>query len=1838
VLCRALCALLFVAWTAEWPLATDQILYCGHWRSPFQILGPLFVSVPGVNLFPWQLIVVALTPLCLFWPGAFRKRAWPMDGAIVISVASVALTFLWGWMRGGSPYNAYYQLWRFLVGLLVGLLLLSVIRRPRDVKALGLTVLTAALVRGGLCIYFYWEVVRGKIVPPPPYMTTHDDSLLFVAGVLVSASWALARGDRGGLAGHRRGVGWPAVRHRPERSAPGLDRAAPGPGDHVPPSAREGAPQDEAVPSPRLARPAHLRRGGLGPRGGGLRAGSCPRVHQRQRGQLDPGAPGGGPEPPLHDVDGRQPAPRNRLGGAVQKVTSVYANFGAEWWQYAYLPHNSLLATAVFGGLVGITGIWLVVPVAAFLAARGYRGQTRPTVRAGAMAALGILPAYAAQCYGDIGFQSLTGALILGVALAVAGKAAAWAEPFSEERREGCPAPGRRYRGGIGERAMCGIAGAIRSIPEERDSSRPRSERIGVVVERISEAQRHRGPDGYGLWQSSAQEVVFGHRRLAILDLSPAGAQPMVDPESGCAVTFNGEVYNFPAIRRDLEALGETFRSSCDTEVVLKAHKRWGIEAVERFRGIFALALWDPRARAVHLVRDPMGIKPLYWAVYRDDDTGEEVVLFASEVRALLASGAVARHLDPAAVASYLWQGFVVGPNTIVDGIRLLPAASILTIRADAPGRAGDSRSLRQYWRMPSSASRPTTVSELRDELVNAVRMQLVADVPLGVFLSGGIDSSAVAALASEAVPDAVHTFTIGFDLAGYDESVYAQQVADVVKSRHTRAVLTEQGFQEQLPDAFAAIDQPTFDGINTYFVSRAARGAGMTVALAGTGGDEVFGGYPSFVDIPRMLRAGARLPFGDEGGLGSRALDATVTLGARLANRLSWDLLKVAPPQTRWGKVADLARAAHDALGLLPGFLCPLHPRDPGRPRRGSGPEGAARPAARAARGRGGGLARAHRRQPRPATPFLSSSSPASSASACCATPTPPAWPSAWRCACRCSTTFSGRQLPLSIPRVASRRPARSACCASWRSAHSTPCCSSGRSRASCCRSTGGRGSGSNRACRPPSTTPGSRAARACAARPCARCGARSRQDGRASTGRACGRSTCCSPGARRTTWGWPHEAAVPVVAADPSDALGRPAAQLRAGECAAAPRRRGLRVLAGRPEARLPRAAAVGAAGPGRAGSASTWTAARSASSRNTRATRSVCRRCGSPPICERPCCSHGERLLPPLLRARLAWSDVVLADFPFLHPVFETTSAKGSLRVLSTHNLEHRLCPDWLGPAVRRIETRAAAASHIVVSCCSDDRDYFESHAPVRRSVVVPNGTDLRRFQGLAAAQRAAARRVLRIADDVLLLLFTGSKYGPNREAFEYLAGFAADERRLLEERRLHLLVVGGVAQPARLPCLTVTGKVDVVEPYFAAADIALNPIETGAGTNVKMAEFPRGAPADRQHRLRGARLRARARQDGLPVREDRAGGDAVPGARVVRRGARAAAADGGSRVRGERGRHRHGCGGAAAGGGDAPGARAKRAGGGAMAELDRRGHLPALDGVRGLAILMVLLFHFVAQTTATNRLEAGVNWVLSHGLLGVDLFFVLSGFLITGILYDSREQTGYFSSFYMRRALRIFPLYYAVLFVVFFVLPLVPALRGSEIVSLQQHQGWAWLYEVNVFLALQGRLGAVVHRALLVAGRRGALLPGLAAPGVPAGGSAARADGTALLLAALSFAGRGGGRRSSESTRSPSPCSRRSSSTRCAWAASWPWRCASPAARRRCGGQVLPLALAASAALVCRLRAASLLQRRGPRLRARAARRGSSRLLFGALLLEALFAPAASLTGRFFTSGP
>lgn len=456
---------------------------------------------------------------------------------------------------------------------------------------------------------------------------------------------------------------------------------------------------------------------------------------------------------------------------------------------------------------------------------------------------------------------------------------------------------------------MCGIAGAVGNLSPSTANPASVRDKVTDCVTKISAALRHRGPDGSGQWAAQGGEVVFAHRRLAILDLSEAGAQPMIDAASGCVITFNGEIYNFSELRQELEALGERFNSSSDTEVVLKAYKHWGLAVVPRLRGIFAMAILDPRTHSVYLIRDQLGIKPLYWTVVRDGSLGQQTLLFASEVRALLASGVVARRLDPAGVASYLAQGFVIGPNTIIDGISLLPAASILSIAPGTGAPAGNTQTLRCYWTPPSSKGRSTTVEELREELIRTVRMQLVSDAPLGIFLSGGIDSSAVATLASEAQPDGVHTFTIGFEEAGLDESRFAAQVAAAIGSRHTNTTLREADFVGQLSDALASIDQPTFDAINTYFVSRAAREAGITVALAGTGGDELFGGYRSFVELPKMLNGTSWIP--------NRCLGGAIRGTAAVAGGVFWNLLGQAPPQTRWGKIADVAGAAHDLFGL---------------------------------------------------------------------------------------------------------------------------------------------------------------------------------------------------------------------------------------------------------------------------------------------------------------------------------------------------------------------------------------------------------------------------------------------------------------------------------------------------------------------------------------------------------------------------------------------------------------------------------------------------------------------------------------------------------------------------------------------------------------------------------------------------------------------------------------------------------------------------------------------------------------------------------------------------------
>ena len=440
---------------------------------------------------------------------------------------------------------------------------------------------------------------------------------------------------------------------------------------------------------------------------------------------------------------------------------------------------------------------------------------------------------------------------------------------------------------------MCGIAGAIGAIDDA----------IVEAVRRMSAAQDHRGPDASGFWRSAEDGertgVVLAHRRLAIIDLSEDGRQPMCDPETGNVIVFNGEIYNFEALREDLARDGLRFRSRSDTEVILKAHARWGAEHLSRLRGMFAFALWDAGKRTLLLARDRLGIKPLYLAgVTRPG--GAQTLLFASEVRALLASELLVREVDPVALASYVWNGFVIGPSTIVRGIELLPAATRAIATCD-----GEVPTARRYWHLPTSHPASRDKDDLRERFSEAVRTHLISDVPLGIFLSGGIDSSAIAAQAVRSGSSQVRTFNIGFDEAAFDESNHARAVAAALGTEHHELRLTRDTFQRQLGDALAGLDQPTFDGINTYFVSRAVREAGLTVALAGTGGDELFGGYGSFRDVP--WAAGWSRRFSSFPPNLLRSVARSVTRAAAFPGTM--------PAQTRWGKLGDALAARGDVL-----------------------------------------------------------------------------------------------------------------------------------------------------------------------------------------------------------------------------------------------------------------------------------------------------------------------------------------------------------------------------------------------------------------------------------------------------------------------------------------------------------------------------------------------------------------------------------------------------------------------------------------------------------------------------------------------------------------------------------------------------------------------------------------------------------------------------------------------------------------------------------------------------------------------------------------------------------
>ena len=352
------------------------------------------------------------------------------------------------------------------------------------------------------------------------------------------------------------------------------------------------------------------------------------------------------------------------------------------------------------------------------------------------------------------------------------------------------------------------------------------------AVHRMNAAQRHRGPDDHGIFHDGP--VVLGNTRLAIIDTSASGHQPMNDPRTGNWISYNGETYNFRDVRKEL---GDEWVSNTDTEVVLRAYGKWGVNAFCKLRGMFALAIWDVKKQALVLARDPLGIKPLYY--YRTNDH----VLFASELRALLASGLVPRRLSTAGVDSYLANGSVQAPLTIIEGVMQLMPGHCVQIEANELNDFEFASPKPQH----IERNRADAVARLRLELEESVRLHLVSDVPLGVFLSGGMDSSALVALMSRVIEQRPKTFSVVFDEPGFNEAPFSRAVAQRFNTDHSEIRLSEDRLVALLPKAIGAIDQPTMDGINTFVVSSAVKRAGITVALSGLGGDELFGGYPSF-------------------------------------------------------------------------------------------------------------------------------------------------------------------------------------------------------------------------------------------------------------------------------------------------------------------------------------------------------------------------------------------------------------------------------------------------------------------------------------------------------------------------------------------------------------------------------------------------------------------------------------------------------------------------------------------------------------------------------------------------------------------------------------------------------------------------------------------------------------------------------------------------------------------------------------------------------------------------------------------------------------------------------
>ena len=384
---------------------------------------------------------------------------------------------------------------------------------------------------------------------------------------------------------------------------------------------------------------------------------------------------------------------------------------------------------------------------------------------------------------------------------------------------------------------MCGVGGVLRKMSGET---------LAGQMAKLLEAQRHRGPDADGVYLSSKGTCGLVHARLAILGLSPTGRQPMSSPDGRYWITFNGEIYNFRSLRRELEGRGCQFSTGTDTEVILRLYQLDGPKFLDRLEGMFALAIWDDQEQRAFIARDPFGIKPLYYWAGPDG-----TLAFASELQALLRLDQSPRDLDQEALLGYFLNGSVSEPRTLVAGIQCLPAGHSMVWEAG-------SFQINRYWDVEfplQSMAWEEAVSHANAALEASVRRHFVSDVPVGVFLSGGLDSSALVALAARTGVRDLRTFCLRFDEPQFDESQVALQTARHFGYSFETWRVDSEAARPVLAEYLGAMDQPSIDGFNTFCVSRYAHHAGMKVVLSGLGGDELFGGYASFRRIPQIRR-----------------------------------------------------------------------------------------------------------------------------------------------------------------------------------------------------------------------------------------------------------------------------------------------------------------------------------------------------------------------------------------------------------------------------------------------------------------------------------------------------------------------------------------------------------------------------------------------------------------------------------------------------------------------------------------------------------------------------------------------------------------------------------------------------------------------------------------------------------------------------------------------------------------------------------------------------------------------------------------------------------------------